>query len=299
MNLTESCIAVATTPNPRGQTPSTAFGCPRDFLDNRFVYTVISPRARGLSVGVNMNPDKRCNFDCVYCEVNRSEPASEAKMDVPEMIRELESTLELVHSNGVQHLPCYGSAPKELLELKHVALSGDGEPTLSPQFVEAVEAVVHLRARGRFPFFKLVLITNATGLDRQEVLDGLNLFTPKDEVWAKLEVGTQEYMNRVNRADVPLEKIMDNILLLGRRRPVTIQSLFTSIRGEVPKVSEVDAYVARLLALKKAGAQIRLVQIYSATRPTQHSECGHLPLRTLSSIAQRVREGTGLRAEVF
>src|ERR1041385_9455166 len=46
----------------------TAFGCPRDFLDNRFVYTVISARARGLSVGVNMNPDKHCNFDCVYCE---------------------------------------------------------------------------------------------------------------------------------------------------------------------------------------------------------------------------------------
>ena len=53
----------------------TAFGCPRAFLDNRFVDTVISPRAHGLSVGVNMNPDKRCNFDCVYCEVNRHEPS--------------------------------------------------------------------------------------------------------------------------------------------------------------------------------------------------------------------------------
>jgi sulfatase maturation enzyme AslB (radical SAM superfamily) len=55
----------------------TALGCLRDFLDNRFVYTVVSPRARGLSVGVNLNPDKFCNFDCVYCEVNRSEPAQE------------------------------------------------------------------------------------------------------------------------------------------------------------------------------------------------------------------------------
>jgi hypothetical protein len=43
----------------------TAFGCPRDFLGNRFVYAVISPRARGLSVGVNMNPDRFCDFNCV------------------------------------------------------------------------------------------------------------------------------------------------------------------------------------------------------------------------------------------
>jgi hypothetical protein len=57
--------------------------------------------------------------------------------------------------------------------------------------------------------------------------------------------------------------------------------------------------VLRLKELKEAGARIPLVQIYSATRPTPHSECGHLPLRTLSDIARRVREGSGLRAEVF
>ena len=126
----------------------TAFGCPRDSLDNRFVYAVISPRARGLSVGVNMNPDKFCNFDCVYCEVNRHEPSRESRLDVPVMIAELERTLELVRSGGLHAQPCYRSAPRELLELRHVALSGDGEPTLCPNFVEVVEAVVHLRARG-------------------------------------------------------------------------------------------------------------------------------------------------------
>ena len=277
----------------------TAFGCPRDFLDNRFVYTVISPRARGLSVGVNMNPDKHCNFDCVYCEVNRSKPAGESRLDVPVMIAELERTLEVVRSDGLRERLCYQSAPPELLELRHVTLSGDGEPTLCPNFLEAVEAIVHLRARGRFPFFKLVLITNASGLDRPKVGEGLSQFTPRDEVWAKLEAGTQEYMDRVNRPDCPLEKILANILFLARQRPVIIQSLFPSINGEAPPASEVEAYVQRLRELKVAGAQIALVQIYSATRPTPHSECGHLPLRTLSHIARRVREVSGLKAEVF
>ena len=277
----------------------TAFGCPRDFLDRRFVYTVISPRARGLSVGVNMNPDKRCNFDCVYCEVNRAGPVPEARLDVPVMMVELERTLESIRSGGLRERPCYRNAPVELLELRHVTLNGDGEPTLCQNFIEAVEALVHLRARGCFPFFKLVLITNASGLDRPEVTEGLRLFTTRDEVWAKLEAGTQEFMNHVNRPDCPLDKILRNILLVARQRPVVIQSLFASINGEAPPTSEIEAYVQRLRELKEAGAQIPLVQIYSATRPTPHSECGHLPLRTLSHIAQRVREGTGLKAEVF
>jgi wyosine [tRNA(Phe)-imidazoG37] synthetase (radical SAM superfamily) len=277
----------------------TAFGCPRDFLDNRFVYTVVSPRARGLSVGVNMNPDKFCNFDCVYCEVNRNEPARESKLDVLVMVAELERTLELVHSGRIRERPNYRTLPGELLKLRHVALSGDGEPTLCPKFVEAVEAVVHLRARGRYPFFKLVLVTNASGLDRPEVEQGLRLFTPHDEVWAKLEAGTQDYMARVNKTDFSIEKILANILYLARQRPVIIQSLFPAVGGEGPPASEIEAYVQRLKELKEAGAQIPLVQIYSATRPTTHPECGHLPLRTLSTIARRVREVSGLKTEVF
>jgi wyosine [tRNA(Phe)-imidazoG37] synthetase (radical SAM superfamily) len=281
------------------RTTGTAFGCPRDFLDNRFVYTVISPRARGLSVGVNMNPDKFCNFDCVYCEVNRAEPAAESKLDVDVMVTELEGTLELVHSGRIRQCPCYRSLPDDLLKLHHVTLSGDGEPTLSPNFAEAVEAVIHLRARRRFPFFKIVLVTNASGLDRSEIEAGLRLLTLRDEVWAKLEAGTQDYMNRLNKPGCTIEKVVSNILRLAQWRPVIIQSLFPAIKGEGPSASEVEAYVQRLKELKDAGAQIPLVQIYSATRPTPHSGCGHLPLRTLSAMAKRVREVSGLTAEIF
>ncbi len=277
----------------------TAFGCSRDFLDGRFVYTVISARARGLSVGVNMNPDKFCNFDCAYCEVNRTKSSRESRLDVAVMTAELERTLALVQTGTLRERPGYQGAPPELLELRHVALSGDGEPTLCSNFAEAVEAVVHLRARGRFPFYKVVLITNASGLDRPEVSEGLRLLAPRDEVWAKLDAGTQEYMNRVNRPDCPLERILANILLVARRRPVVIQTLFPSVCGEAPPASEIEAYVQRLRELKGAGAQISLVQIYSATRRTTQSECGHLSLRLLSSIARSVRDATGLKAEVF
>ena len=292
----------AASPPPPSVLPagaSTAFGCPRDFLDNRFVYTVVSPRARGLSVGINMNPDRHCNFDCVYCEVKRDATGRGAQLDVEDMALELQLAIDLVQSGRIRERPNYRGLPDELLKLRHVALSGDGEPTLCPNFTEALETVVHLRARGRVPFYKLVLITNASGLDRPAVRAGLSLLTPRDEVWAKLDAGTPDYMQRVNRPDCSLEKMLGNILQLARRRPVIIQSLFPSIKGESPSASEIDAYVQRLRALKEAGAQIPLVQIYSATRPTAQSECGHLPLRTLSAIALRVREATGLEAEVF
>lgn len=277
----------------------TAFGQPRDFAGNRFVYTVISPRARGLSVGVNLNPDRRCNFDCVYCEVSRSGAEVTMPFDVAMMAAELERTLLLVQSGGLRARPGYRGLPAELMELRHVAISGDGEPTLCPKFAEAVEAVLHLRARGRFPFFKIVLLTNATGLNNPSVSEGLSLFTPRDEVWAKLDAGTQPYMNAVNQPDCAIEVVLENILRLSRQRPVVIQSLFCSINGVPPPPMEIEAYAGRLKTLKEQGANLSLVQIYSATRPTPHSECGHLPLRTLSEIARRVREVTGLKAEVF
>ncbi len=298
--------ALAEPPEKRKKLPDrpygsqeTAFGSPRDFLDNRYVYAVVSARARGLSVGVNLCPDQNCNFQCVYCEVHRNGEPPEGPLDVDAMATELKKTLAFVRGGRLRERPWYRSLPDELLQLRHVALSGDGEPTLSPRFAEALQAVVHVRALSGFPFFKLVLLTNATGLDLPYVQQGLKHFTRSDEVWAKLDGGTQAYVNKVNRSAVPLEKILSNILTLSRQRPVVIQSLFPAINGEEPPLEEIEQYSRRLLELKNAGAQISLVQIYSATRPSPNSESGHLPLKVLSRIAHTVRHSTGLAAEVF
>jgi len=275
----------------------TAFDRPRDFLGNRFVYAVISSRAGGLSLGVNMNPDRSCNFNCSYCEVDRHSPSPEDQLIVDVMAAELRRTILKVQQGQLRSRPWYQSLPAELLQLRHVALSGDGEPTLAPNFIEAVEAVVRVRALGGF--FKIVLITNGTGLDQPEVLRGLDFLTKSDEIWIKLDGGTQEFVDKVNRPNVPLEKILSNIQLVGRQRAVVVQSLFPAIHGEEPPFEEIQEYALRLKELKAGGAQISLVQIYSAARPGINAEWGHLPLRVLSQIAQTVRQIAGLRAEVF
>ena len=289
----------------RGSRP--ASGPPRSYFGNRFVYAVISQRAHGLSIGVNLNPDKFCNFDCAYCEVDRRKIPANTSIDLDALVTELEEMLGRAFYDRMQELPGYELVPEELLKLKEVALSGDGEPTLCPIFADVVESVLHVRAKCFFPFFKVVLITNSTGLHLPEVQRGLQLLTAKDEIWAKLDVGTEAGFERVNRPKstrfdslgVSLEHVTENILALGKRRPVVIQSLFQLINGKGPSPDEITAYAERLKKLKDAGAQIALVQVYSAHRPPALPNCGHLPLRELSQIARRVRDLTGLRTEVF
>jgi wyosine [tRNA(Phe)-imidazoG37] synthetase (radical SAM superfamily) len=275
------------------------FSQPRDFLENRFVYLTISPRARGLSVGINLNPDAQCNFECLYCDVDHSIPRPDREIDCEVAGHELEQTLGMIYNGNLRRHTPYAALPEDLLVLRHVALSGDGEPTTSPRFRDAVETIVHIRARAKFPFFKIVLITNGSGLDLPGVQAGLALLTSRDEVWVKLDAGTEAYMDLVNRSAVPLKKILENILLTAKKRPVIIQSLFSSVDRIAPSHAEIAAYAQRLQILKEQGANIALVQIYSATRPTATSRVEHLPLRTMSEIASTVRRTTGLRSEVF
>ncbi len=287
--------AAATT----GRRLVTCFGGARDFLGNRFVYVTVSPRAGGLTVGVNLNLDRRCNFDCVYCEVDRHKPQNHGACDVEAMAAELAATLERVRDGDLRRLPGFQDLPPELLELRHVALSGEGEPTLCPQFAEAVQAVVHVRARGQFPFFKITLLTNASLIDHPQVQRGLRHLILKDELWLKLDAGSRRVYDRINRSPIPFERIRQNILLAGQQRPIVIQSLFPMLDGQPPSDEDIGEYAACLRDLKTGGAQISLVQVYSATRPTLKSECRHLPLKVLSQIAQRVRAETGLTVEVF
>ena len=287
-------------PAPTGEgSLQTAFGRPRNSLGNRFVYAVISQRAHGLSIGVNLNPDRQCNFGCVYCEVDKDGPVRERRLDIKVLADELRHLLGLTDDGRLRELEWFRHLPAELLQLKEVALSGDGEPTLCVNFDKVVRAVLQVRARSGLPFFKVVVITNTAGVDFPEVARGLALLSKEDEIWAKLDAGTQEYMDRINRSDIPLWRVLANILALGKQRPIIIQSLFPLVSGEKPPRHEIEQYVLRLKELKAAGAQIKLVQVYSAHRPPHQRNCEHLPLKTLSFIARRVREVAGLRAEVF
>src|SRR5437763_4384524 len=107
----------------------------RTFQDNVYVYAVVSRRSKGVSIGVNLNPDKVCNFDCVYCQVDRKTPAIIRDVDVPRLVDELKDMLGLVRSGDLFKVERFHSTPPELRRLNDIAFSGDGEPTTCTQFL--------------------------------------------------------------------------------------------------------------------------------------------------------------------
>jgi pyruvate-formate lyase-activating enzyme len=266
----------------------------------QFVQAVVSPRARGLSVRLNLNPDGRCNFQCAYCEVDRSRLVGQpSQPDVVAMMGELATVLEAIEAGRGGWLPGCEGAPAEYLKLGHVALSGSGEPTLCPVFEEVVEAVMHLRAQGRHGYFKVALITNSTALEEPGVRRGLRLMTSRDEIWAKLDAGTPEWFRKVNGDGVRFEEVLAAITSAGRRRPLVLQGLFPRLDGRPMPLSEQEAYGARVAALRRDGARIDGVQVYSATRPSASGRACHAGLGELSNIARAVREAGGVAARVF
>src|SRR5271170_3641494 len=113
----------------------------RTFADNLYVYAVVSRRSKGVSIGINLNPDKVCNFDCVYCQVDRKTPPLVREVDLQRLLQELEDTIDLVQSGGLFEMDRFAGTPAELRRLNDIAFSGDGEPTTCPQFVDIVRAV--------------------------------------------------------------------------------------------------------------------------------------------------------------
>jgi wyosine [tRNA(Phe)-imidazoG37] synthetase (radical SAM superfamily) len=119
----------------------------RSFETNRFVYPVLSRRAGGLSIGVNLNPDKVCNFDCIYCQVNRTQHSETRFVETDDLLRELEETLRLAASGAIYETGKFRDTPPHLRHLKDIAFSGDGEPTTYKNFDEIIAACAALKRR--------------------------------------------------------------------------------------------------------------------------------------------------------
>src|SRR5690606_425565 len=155
---------------------------PREFADFTYAYPVISRRSGGVSIGVNLNLDKLCNFDCSYCQVDRTVPKPRQIIDLSRILAEVSQLLDSVDDKGVCHLEKFSSLPEESKHLTDIALSGDGEPTMVPEFPAICAGLAALQAARPALNFNLVLITNATLLDRPCVQEGIgNLLARRGE----------------------------------------------------------------------------------------------------------------------
>jgi wyosine [tRNA(Phe)-imidazoG37] synthetase (radical SAM superfamily) len=272
----------------------------RTFQDSRFVYAVVSRRSQGVSVGINLNPDKICNFDCVYCQVDRRTPPDVRDVDVPRLLDELAETLDQVQSGELFHKERFRNTPEHLRRLNDIAFAGDGEPTTSPEFLQVVEAVAEVRKQRGLDSTKLVLITNATRLHVAKVQQALTVLDATNgEIWAKLEAGTEAYYRQIERTTIPFSLVLNNILQAARIRPVVIQALFMRLHDVPPSLAEQEAFCDRLNDIVKAGGGIKLVQVYTVARVPAESYVSPLHREEVDALVDLVRQRCGLAALPF
>ncbi len=253
---------------------------------NRYVYAVISRRSRGVSIGLNLNPAKICNFDCIYCQVNRRIPPAMQKVNLEKLAGELDRILRAEKDGSLYDDPPFNALNPAERGVRDIAFSGDGEPTMFRRFEEVIRIAAGARQRFGLHLAKLVLITNAAFFDKQSVRAALDVLDENHgEIWAKLDAGTEEYFRLVNRAHLPLARILENILDAARVRPLVIQSLWSRINGAAPPDEEIKAFCDKLNGLIGAGGKIKNIQIHTVARDPAEAYVSPLTRDELDRIA--------------
>jgi len=301
---------------------------PRDFSEQRYVYPVISRRARGVSIGVNLSPTGLCNFRCVYCQVDgklrqsgkamrdmmpefsedmakvccrdAKDTDRSVEIDLVVLEDELRRTLALALSGELFQWGSFSKTPPPMRRVNDIAFSGNGEPTLSPHFPDAVRIVVKVRNELNASGVKPVAITNATRFQKPEVAEALDQITANGgEIWVKLDAGTRPYYEQIDRSRVPFQTIIDNIACAAKRSPIVIQTLFLKMHDELIAEEELCAYMVQLQTILRQDGQIKLLQFYTIARATAEPWVAPLADLELDALANRVRNETGLPVETF
>lgn len=272
----------------------------RRWKENYFVYPVVSRRSRGVSIGIDLNPNKVCNFDCIYCQVNRKLPARISGVDLERIAEELDAILHAEQQGALYEEAPFNILAPEDRGVRDIAFSGDGEPTLYPRFEEVVRIAADARRRFDLDSAKLVLLTNAAFLNREPVRSALALMDRNNgEIWAKLDAGTEPYFRQVNRSNIALDRILDNILGAARVRPLVIQTLWLRFQGAAPSAEEIEAYCGRLRRLISDGGQLKAIHLYTIARDPAEKNVCPLSGEEMSDIAATVKSAVSVPVEAF
>ncbi len=273
----------------------------RLWKQNLWVYPVISRRAGGLSIGINLNLDKHCNFDCAYCQVDRSVPGKKEMLNVSRIEAEIETIISAYEKNGLADFSMFRNVEEEKREIKDLCLSGDGESTMAKEFPDVCRMLRKMQEKYAIYPLQLTLITNSTLLDRPSVQKGLALLTEKKgEIWAKLDAGSDAWYQKISRSRVPLEKIQANIESAIKKFPMRIQTMLCKIGEEFPGEEEINLYVNRLQKIYVSNPQNLLgVQLYGVVRHTAIPDVHPIEKSFFSKVAEKIREKVPVEIDLY
>lgn len=255
-----------------------------------YVYPVVSRRAGGVSVGINLNPNDACNWRCVYCQVPGLVRGAAPVIDVDRLEAELRGLLAQVRRP--EWLEGHVDAPYR--RLVDIAFSGNGEPTTSHQLGEIVARVLAVLEDEGLRGLGKVLITNGSMMHRPEVQQAVRrLGEAGGEVWYKLDSATVEGRRAINDAASSPEAARAGLRTCASLCRTRLQTCVLAIDGEPPSEVEQAAYLAFVAEELAAGTPIADVLLYGMARPSQQpgaERLSSLPAAWLEAYAERIRD---------
>ncbi|HRQ05113.1 MAG TPA: radical SAM protein [Nitrosomonas halophila] len=246
----------------------------RDSAGLTYVYPVVSRRAGGLSIGINLNPNNACNWRCLYCQVPALKRGSAPAIDLPKLEQELRGFLhELIYGRFMQE-----KVPPEARVIHDIALSGNGEPTSAQEFEQVIRVIGEVKDEFPLPdTLKVILITNGSLIHRETVQNGLGrLAKLNGEIWFKLDSVTKAGRLQVNNTRMSLARMRENLCLAASLCPTWLQTCVFKLDEAPPAQTELDAYISFVDALLRDGAQIKGVLLYTLARPSLQPEAARL-----------------------
>lgn len=260
----------------------------RDFAGMTYVYPVLSRRAGGVSIGINLNPNNACNWHCVYCQVPNLIRGAAPEIDEALLEEELRSFL-LALTTG-DYLERH--VPEGLRRIQDIAFSGNGEPTSASHFDRIVERVVRLRDEAGLPNLPVRLITNGSLVHKPAVQNGLKVLAKAGgEVWFKVDAGRADDIERINGVSLDAEKVSRSLARCAELCPTWVQTCLFAWDGVPPTEAQIDAY---LRCLGAAGVdRLSGVLLYGVARESMQPEAERVtPLSEaqLQEYGDRIKE---------
>ena len=206
----------------------------------RYIYPVMSRRAGGLSIGINLNSNNACNWRCIYCQVPNLITGSAPPLDNQLLAKELRFFLnEVLHGNFYDAY----QVPVEQRVIQDMAISGNGEPTSLKNFAEAVGLIAEIgRELKVLPASRYIVISNGSLTHLPQVQQGLKVLAQyHGELWFKLDSGTNSGKKLINQAAQTVEAGLNNLILAQQCCTTKIQTCLINYDNQGLSSQEAEA----------------------------------------------------------
>jgi wyosine [tRNA(Phe)-imidazoG37] synthetase (radical SAM superfamily) len=260
----------------------------RIFANYTYVYPVASRRSQGISLGINLNINNACNWRCIYCQVEDLVRGKPTDIDLAQIERELDNMLDLiVHGDFIQKF-----APKNLQRFNDICLSGNGEPTLSPQFSQVIAIIAKLRLKYNLTNqVKTILISNGSEIDKPHIIEGIKLLAKNNgEIWFKVDSATEAGMTTTNQVHLSVESVKTRLKLASSLCKTYIQTCMFKLNDKNPSEHEIEQYINFVVDVKSYIAGVLLYSTARAPALPEGSDISSVSEEFLASISLQLEK---------